>query len=44
MGLARRSLRCSSSTMCIDIACVAPPCICPCQARNAAPSMTRTGS
>jgi len=32
-----------SSTMCIDIACVAPPCICPCQARNAASSITRTG-
>ena len=33
-----------SSTMCIDIACVAPPCICPRGARNAAPPNSRTGS
>ena len=37
-------LRWRSSTMCTDIACVAPPCICPRQARNAAPSNTRTDS
>jgi len=37
-------LRWRSSTMCTDIACVAPPCICPFQARNAAPSNSRTGS
>jgi cephalosporin-C deacetylase-like acetyl esterase len=37
-------LRWCSSTMCNDIACVAPPCICPRQARNAAPSNSRTGS
>ena len=33
-----------SSTMYTDIACVAPPCICPRGARNAAPSNSRTGS
>ena len=32
------------STMCPDIACVAPPCICPLGARNAAPPNSRTGS
>ena len=31
-------LRWRSSTMYPDIACVAPPCSCPCGARNAAPS------
>jgi hypothetical protein len=34
----------TASLGCIDIACVAPPCICPRQARNAAPSITRTDS
>ena len=33
-----------SSTMYTDIACVAPPCICPRGARNAAPHNSRTGS
>ena len=33
-----------SSTMYGDIACVAPPCICPRGARNAAPPNSRTGS
>ena len=33
-----------SSTMYIDIACVAPPCICLRGARNAIPPNTRTGS
>ena len=33
-----------SSTMYTDIACVAPPCICPRGARNAAPPNSRTGS
>jgi DNA-binding MarR family transcriptional regulator len=33
-----------SSTMYIDIACVAPPCICPRGARNAMPPNTRTDS
>ena len=33
-----------SSTMCIDIACVAPPGICPRGARNAMPPNTRTDS
>jgi hypothetical protein len=33
-----------SSTMYIDIACVAPSCIHPRGARNAAPSNSRTGS
>ena len=33
-----------SSTMHTDIACVAPPCICPRGARNAAPLNSRTGS
>jgi hypothetical protein len=37
-------MRWRSSTMCTDIACVAPHGICPRQARNAAPSITRTGS
>ena len=37
-------LRWRSSTMHTDIVCVAPPCICPRQARNAAPSITRTDS
>ncbi len=44
-------LRWRSSTMCIDIAGVAPPCICPRQdrrrrdgARNATPPNSRTGS
>ena len=44
-------LRWRSSTMYTDIACVAPPCICPRQerrrrdgARNAAPPNSRTGS
>ena len=32
------------STMYRDIACVAPPCICPHDARNAAPANSRTGS
>jgi hypothetical protein len=32
-----------SSTMCTDIACVAPPCICPRGARNATPANSRTG-
>ncbi len=44
-GLGRgHLLRWRSSTMCTDIACVAPPCICPRQARNAAPSIARTDS
>ena len=33
-----------SSEMTMDIACVAPPCICPRGARNAAPPNSRTGS
>ena len=33
-----------SSTMYTDIACVAPPCICPRGARNATPCNSRTGS
>ena len=33
-----------SSTMYRDIACVAPPCICPRGTRNAAPPNSRTGS
>jgi len=33
-----------SSTMYRDIACVAPPCICPRGARNATPPNSRTGS
>ena len=33
-----------SSTMYRDITCVAPPRICPCGARNAAPPNSRTGS
>ncbi len=33
-----------SSTMYSDISCVAPPCICPRGARNAAPPNSRTGS
>jgi len=37
-------LRCRSSTMHKDIACVAPPCIWPRSARNAVPSNPRTGS
>ncbi len=37
-------LRWRSSTMCHDIACVAPPCICPSGAWNAAPPNSRTGS
>jgi hypothetical protein len=37
-------LRWRSSTMYTDIACVAPPCICPRGARNAMPSNSRTGS
>ena len=37
-------LRWRSSTMCTNIACVAPPCICPRGARNAAPPNSRTGS
>ena len=44
-------LRWRSSTMYIDIACVAPPCICPRQdrrrrdgARNATPPNSRTGA
>jgi hypothetical protein len=37
-------LRWRSSTMYTDIACVAPPCICPRGARNAVPPITRTGS
>ena len=42
---ARGHLRCwHSSTMYIDIACVAPPGICPRDARNAAVPNSRTGS
>ena len=37
-------LRCRSSTMYTDIACVAAPRICPLGARNAAPRNSRTGS
>ncbi len=37
-------LRWRSSTMCTDIACVAPPCTCPRGVRNAAPHNSRTGS
>ena len=37
-------LRWRSSTMCTDIACVAPSCICPRGARNAMPPNSRTGS
>ena len=37
-------LRWRSSTMYTDIACVAPPCICPRGARNAMPSNSRKGS
>ena len=33
-----------SSTMCTDIACVAPPCICPPGTRNATPPNSRTDS
>jgi hypothetical protein len=33
-----------SSTMYTDIACVAPPCICPRGAGDAAPANSRTGS
>ena len=41
---ARGHLLCwRSSTMCIDIACVTPPCICPRGARNAAHCTFTTG-
>jgi hypothetical protein len=36
--------RCRSSTMYRDIACVAPPCICPRGARKAASPNSRRGS
>jgi hypothetical protein len=42
-ALALRDRR-RSSTMHTGIACVAPPCICPRGARNAAPPNSRTGS
>ena len=43
-GLEGASALLALLTMCTDIACVALPCICPFQARNAAPSNSRTGS
>jgi hypothetical protein len=41
---ASRRLASGSSTMYSNIACVAPPCICPRGARNAMPPNSRTGS
>ena len=43
-GLEGASASLALLTMCTDIACVALPCICPFQARNAAPFNSRTGS
>jgi len=43
-GGAGHLLRWRSSTMYTDIACVAPPCIYPRGARNAAPPNSRKGS